>query len=247
MPLLRDALLEPLDFFFAPADLELEVFLAIGAFFALAELVLRLPAFLLLLLLPLVLAERDEVFVPPDFFAPDFFEAALLLLPADFMLGDFFAPDGFWAAFDLLPPLDFEPEVALPDRDFDDELPPARPAAFPAIAPIRPPTTAPTGPATAPTTAPAAAPAACLEMVGMEMFSDDEEAPPADEDEGEDWVLSWSAIVVFEGWLLLLFQIYRKSCRLLGVGRLKKVSPQTDRFAGNKKAPDFRQTLFVKI
>jgi hypothetical protein len=82
-----------------------------------------------------------------ELFAADFFD-----LPEDFLGAAFFAPPLFALGAVLL----------------------GAEAARPAIAPITPPTTAPTGPATLPSTAPVAAPAVCLEIGGIEMFSDDE-------------------------------------------------------------------------
>jgi hypothetical protein len=135
---------------------------------------------------PDFLLERDLDFfalerLPPDFLPADFLlRAALRDLPRlfDFALdldlaeldffelfaADFFdLPAGFLAAAFFEPPL-FGLGAELLGAE----------AARPAIAPITPPTTAPTGPAMLPITAPVAAPAVCLEMGGIEMFSDDE-------------------------------------------------------------------------
>lgn len=110
--------------------------------------------------------------LPPDFF-PDFLPP-LFAFPADFDFADLDFFELFAAAF-FAPPPDFFAAGFFEPLLFGlgaDVL--GAEAARPAIAPITPPTTAPTGPATLPITAPVAAPAVCLEIGGIEMFSDDE-------------------------------------------------------------------------
>jgi hypothetical protein len=100
---------------------------------------------------------------------PRLFDFALDLDFAELDFFELFAADFFDPLEDFLAAAFFEP----PLLGLGAELLGAD-AARPAIAPITPPTTAPTGPATLPITAPVAAPAVCLEMGGIEMFSDDE-------------------------------------------------------------------------
>ena len=125
--------------------------------------------------------EPPPLFFPPELFTLDLpepvFEPATDELldepPLAFWLEDFVLPE-LRAPPELLrePPPDFDP----PDVRFD--IPLGLLADLPAIAPITPPTTVPIGPAMLPITAPAAAPAACLEIVGIWMFSDDLDSPP---------------------------------------------------------------------